>query len=58
MNNDQIKSRLEQVKGKVKKVTPNATGNSTLQDRTRVEAAAGNTRADYGTAKDGAKGAS
>jgi uncharacterized protein YjbJ (UPF0337 family) len=55
MNNDQIKGRIDEAKGKVKETAAKVTGNKTLEERARVEEAAGKLRADYGDAKSEAK---
>jgi uncharacterized protein YjbJ (UPF0337 family) len=57
MNKDQVKGRLEEVKGKAKAVTGKVTGNAELEDDGRIDEAAGRTRADYGDAKNAVKGA-
>jgi len=57
MNNDQIKGRIEEAKGKVKEVTSKVTGNKTLEEKARIEEAAGKARASYGDAKSAVKDA-
>lgn len=57
MNNDQIKGRIEEAKGKVKEVTGKVTGNKTLEDKARIEEAAGRTRSNFGDARKAVKDA-
>jgi len=51
MDKDQIKGRAEEVAGQAKKVTGKVIGNKDLEQKGRVEEAAGKIRAGYGDAK-------
>ncbi|HEY2678600.1 MAG TPA: CsbD family protein [Steroidobacteraceae bacterium] len=51
MNKDQVKGRAEQAVGKVKEVTGKTTGNKTLEEKGRLDEAAGKIRANYGDIK-------
>ena len=51
MNKDQIKGRVEEVAGEMKKVTGKVVGNKNLEEKGRAEKAAGKARAVYGDVK-------
>jgi uncharacterized protein YjbJ (UPF0337 family) len=51
MNKDQVKGRAEQAVGKVKEVAGKTTGNKTLEEKGRLDEAAGKIRANYGDLK-------
>ena len=51
MNKDQVKGRMEEVAGQAKKVTGKVVGDKSLEQKGRVEEAAGKIRAGYGDAK-------
>ncbi len=51
MNKDQVKGRMEEISGQAKKVTGKVVGDKSLEQKGRVEEAAGKIRAGYGDAK-------
>jgi uncharacterized protein YjbJ (UPF0337 family) len=51
MNKDQVNGRVEEAKGKVKKVTGKITGDKTLERKGKVEEIAGKAQAQYGDVK-------
>jgi uncharacterized protein YjbJ (UPF0337 family) len=51
MNKDQVKGRAEQAVGKVKEVTGKAVGNKSLEEKGRLDEAAGKIRTNYGDIK-------
>lgn len=55
MNQDQVKGRAEQAKGKTKEVAGKVVGNDRLKNEGRVDQAAGKGQATYGDAKEKAK---
>lgn len=57
MNKDQVKGRVEEVKGNVKEATGKAVGNRDLQAEGTVDKAAGKVQKNYGDAKEKVKGA-
>jgi uncharacterized protein YjbJ (UPF0337 family) len=57
MNKDQVKGRVEDVKGKIKEGTAEVTGNERLKAEGQLDQAAGKTRAAYGDAKENVKDA-
>jgi uncharacterized protein YjbJ (UPF0337 family) len=57
MNKDQVKGRVEQVKGSVKETTGKAIGKPGLEDRGALEKASGKAQANYGDAKEKVKDA-
>jgi len=57
MNKDQIKGRVEQVKGSVKEQAGKVVGNTKLQSEGTVDKAAGKVQATYGDAKEKVKSA-
>jgi len=56
MNQDQVKGRAEQAKGKVKEVAGKAVGNDRLKTEGQVDQVAGKGQAGYGDAKEKVKG--
>ena len=50
-NNDEIKGKFDQVKGKVKQEIGDATGNQDLHDEGVVDQASGEIQEGFGTAK-------
>jgi uncharacterized protein YjbJ (UPF0337 family) len=52
MNKDQIKGRLEQVKGKAKEITGNLVGNNKLKSEGAMEQIAGKVQSNLGDAKE------
>jgi len=50
-NNDELKGKFDQVKGKVKQEVGNATGDADLHDEGVADEAGGNVREGFGTAK-------
>jgi uncharacterized protein YjbJ (UPF0337 family) len=57
MNNEQIKRRMEEARGRMKDVAAKMTGNKTLDDRAQTDRAAGSTHADQDNARSAVKGA-
>ncbi len=57
MNKDQVKGRVEDVKGKIKEGAAQVTGNERLRVEGQLDQAAGKTRAAYGDAKEKVKDA-
>ena len=57
MNQDQVKGRVEEAKGKVKETTGRAIGNPDLEDEGTVDKAAGKVQKNYGDAKEKVKDA-
>jgi uncharacterized protein YjbJ (UPF0337 family) len=55
MNKDQIKGRLEQVKGKAKEITGNVVGNNKLKSEGQMEKIAGKVQSNLGDAKEAVK---
>jgi uncharacterized protein YjbJ (UPF0337 family) len=55
MNKDQIKGRVEEVKGAIKEKTGRATGNVDLEDRGNLEKVAGKTQKTFGDVKEHVK---
>ena len=55
MNKDQVKGRVEEVAGEVKKVTGKVVGNKNLEQKGRAEEIGGKARAGYGDAKNEVK---
>ena len=55
MNKAQMKGRVNQVKGKIKKVTGSIVGNKTLEQRGRAQEIVGKAQADFGDLKDDLK---
>jgi uncharacterized protein YjbJ (UPF0337 family) len=51
MNKDQVKGRVEEAKGKVKKITGKITGDKALERKGKVEEIAGKAQAQYGDVK-------
>jgi uncharacterized protein YjbJ (UPF0337 family) len=51
MNKDQVKGRAEQAVGKAKEVAGKTVGNKNLEDKGRLDEAAGKVRANYGDVK-------
>lgn len=58
MNKDQIKGRVKEVKGKAKEVAGKVTGKESLEQKGKVEKAAGKAQAGYGDVKKDMKDAS
>ena len=52
MNNDQIKGRAEEAKGKIKEVTGRVVGNPDLEAEGDADLVAGKVQKNYGDAKD------
>ena len=50
-NNDEVKGKFDQVKGRVKQEVGKATGDATLHDEGVADQASGELREGYGTAK-------
>lgn len=57
MNNDQVKGRVDQVKGAIKEGTGKALDDRDLEAEGTVDKAAGKTQATYGDAKEKVKDA-
>jgi len=55
MNKDQVKGRVEEVKGAIKEKTGQATGNVDLEDRGTLEKVAGKAQKTYGDVKERVK---
>jgi uncharacterized protein YjbJ (UPF0337 family) len=55
MNQDQVKGRLDQAKGKTKEVAGKVVGNEKLKNEGRVDQIAGKSQATYGDGKEKAK---
>ncbi len=51
MNNDQVKGRVKEVKGKAKQIAGILTGDDTLEKKGRVQNALGKAQAGYGDVK-------
>ncbi|MGB5738705.1 MAG: CsbD family protein [Woeseia sp.] len=58
MNKDQIKGRAKEVKGSAKEVAGKVTGKESLEQKGRMEKAAGKAQAGYGDVKKDMKDAS
>jgi len=52
MNNDQVKGRAEEAKGKIKEVTGRVVGNPDLEAEGDADQVAGKVQKNYGDAKD------
>jgi uncharacterized protein YjbJ (UPF0337 family) len=52
MNQDQIKGRIEETKGKIKETVGHATGKPDLENRGTVEKVAGKVQKNFGDAKE------
>ena len=52
MNNDQVKGRAEEAKGKIKEVTGRVVGNPDLEAEGDADQVAGKVQKTYGDAKD------
>ena len=57
MNKDQVKGRIEQVKGNVKEAAGKVVGNKKLETEGQIEQATGKTQATYGDIKEDVKDA-
>ena len=57
MNKDQVKGRVEQVKGNIKEAAGKVVGNDKLKAEGQVDQAAGKTQATYGDLKEDVKDA-
>ena len=57
MNKDQVKGRIEQVKGNVKEATGKVVGNKKLETEGQLDKIAGKTQAGYGDLKEDVKDA-
>ena len=55
MNKDQVKGRIEQAKGEIKKGVGEAVGNDRLRGEGKADELAGKAQAGYGDAKEKAK---
>jgi uncharacterized protein YjbJ (UPF0337 family) len=55
MNKDQVKGRIEEMKGKVKQVMGRIVGNKTLEQKGRIGKTVGGAQASYGDLKDDVK---
>jgi uncharacterized protein YjbJ (UPF0337 family) len=55
MNKDQAKGRVKEVEGKVKEVAGKVTGDKTLEQKGRIQNAAGKVQAGYGDLKEDLK---
>ena len=55
MNKDQVKGRVEQVKGSVKEATGKVVGNGKLEAEGKIDKVTGKTQATYGDVKDAVK---
>jgi uncharacterized protein YjbJ (UPF0337 family) len=55
MNDDQIKGRIEEAKGKVKKAAGKAVGNRELEREGKLQNAHGKAQAKFGDLRDGFK---
>lgn len=55
MNKDQVKGRVEDVKGKIKEATGKAVGNDRLTTEGKIDQVAGKTQANVGDAKETVK---
>ncbi len=55
MNKDQIKGRIEEMKGKAKEVAGNVVGNKSVQAKGVAQKVAGKAQAGYGDVKSAAK---
>lgn len=51
MNKDQMKGRIEQVKGKARNVAGRVTGNKELEIKGRLQSAGGKVQAGFGDAR-------
>lgn len=51
MNKDQFKGRIHEAKGKVKEVTGKAVGNAELEQKGKIEKAAGKVQGKFGDLK-------
>jgi uncharacterized protein YjbJ (UPF0337 family) len=52
MNEDQVRGRIEEAKGKVKEVAGKAVGNKDMEKKGKVKKVKGIVRAEYGDAKE------
>ena len=52
MNTDKVKGRINEEKGKAKKVAGKATGNRDLERKVNIQKATGKAQAGYGDLKD------
>jgi len=57
MNEDQVKGRVEEAKGKIKEVAGKAVGNDRLEGEGLVDQATGKVQKNYGDAKEKVKDA-
>ena len=57
MNKDQVKGRIEQVKGNVKEAAGKVVGNKKLETGGQIEQVTGKTQAGYGDLKEDVKDA-
>jgi uncharacterized protein YjbJ (UPF0337 family) len=55
MNKDQVKGRIEEMKGKVKQVMGRIVGNKTLEQKGKIVKTVGSVQASYGDLKDDLK---
>jgi uncharacterized protein YjbJ (UPF0337 family) len=55
MNADQVKGRIDEEKGEVKKSAGKATGNKELEQKGKIQKASGKVQASYGDLKDAIK---
>ena len=55
MNKDQVKGRIEEMKGKVKQVMGRIVGNKTLEQKGKIGKTVGSVQASYGDLKDDVK---
>jgi len=51
MNNDQVKGRIKEAKGKAKQVAGNVVGNKKLEEKGKVQKDVGKVQAGYGDLK-------
>ena len=51
MNNDQVKGRVKEVKGKARQIAGIIVGDKTLEQKGKVQAAVGKAQAGYGDLK-------
>lgn len=58
MNKAQVKGRVNQVKGKIKKLTGSMVGNKTLEQKGRTQEIVGKAQAGFGDLKDDLKSGS
>jgi uncharacterized protein YjbJ (UPF0337 family) len=57
MNKDQVKGRIEEAKGKGKKIAGNLVGNESLEQEGKIQNAKGKVQAGYGDLKEDIKDA-